>query len=224
MKYIVVFLMSLIGFSAYSQDVITTKKGEDIQAKVLEITLNEIKYKKFDNPNSPVYTLLKSDVLLIRYENGSKDIFNNETPITENKAGNGDNTPKNRITIIDKTHFLNGKRISGSEMKSILYQDQEARAIYKKSQGFRTGEIVCGVVGCLFATVGLVAVIADPQSNTWLYADAAAVGFLVPSFIFRGLANKQKAQAIEKYNSNQDKKVTINPIIGKNSIGVVVRF
>jgi hypothetical protein len=62
----------------FSQDVITKKTGEDIQAKILEVGQTEIKYKKFDNLNGPIFTMLKSDVLLVRYENGTKDIFNDE--------------------------------------------------------------------------------------------------------------------------------------------------
>jgi hypothetical protein len=65
-------------FNAYlclSQDVITKKSNEDIQAKVIEVTNAEVRYKKFDNQNGPTYTILKSDILIIRYENGTKDIF-----------------------------------------------------------------------------------------------------------------------------------------------------
>jgi hypothetical protein len=62
--------------NCFSQDIITKKTSEDIQAKIIEVTTTEIKYKKFDNQNGPTFTLLKSDVLMIRYENGSKDIFN----------------------------------------------------------------------------------------------------------------------------------------------------
>ena len=54
---------------------ITKKTSEDIQAKVTEVTTTEIKYKRFDNQSGPTFTILKSDVLMIRYENGSKDIF-----------------------------------------------------------------------------------------------------------------------------------------------------
>jgi hypothetical protein len=63
---------------SFSQDIITTKSGEDILAKILEIGHTEIKYKKFDNPGGPVYVLLKSDVLMIRYDNGTKEIFNQQ--------------------------------------------------------------------------------------------------------------------------------------------------
>lgn len=78
MKKIIFSALATICTSAncFSQDIITKKTSEDIQAKVIEITTTEIKYKKFDNQNGPTFTLLKSDVLMIRYENGSKDIFN----------------------------------------------------------------------------------------------------------------------------------------------------
>jgi hypothetical protein len=66
----------------FSQDVLTKKSGEDVKAKVLEVTSSEIKYKKFDNQSGPTFSILKSDVLMIRYENGSKDMFN-ETKKTE---------------------------------------------------------------------------------------------------------------------------------------------
>lgn len=62
-----------------AQDNIILKTGEEVKSKVLEITTTEIKYKKFDNQDGPAYTILKSDVFLIKYENGSKDIFNEST-------------------------------------------------------------------------------------------------------------------------------------------------
>ena len=58
-----------------AQDVITKRNGDDIEAKVLEVLDSEIKYKKFNFLDGPTYTEKKSEILLIRYENGSKDIF-----------------------------------------------------------------------------------------------------------------------------------------------------
>lgn len=62
--------------ACFSQDVITKKSGEDIQGKVLEVNQNDIKFKKADNPNGPTFSVSKSEILIIRYENGTKDIFN----------------------------------------------------------------------------------------------------------------------------------------------------
>jgi hypothetical protein len=58
-----------------AQDIITDKNGEDIMAKVIEVTQTEIKYKKYDNKDGPLCTIPKSDVLIIKYENGTKDVF-----------------------------------------------------------------------------------------------------------------------------------------------------
>jgi hypothetical protein len=74
---------------SFSQDIITTKAGEDILAKISEVGHTEIKYRKFDNPDGPMFTLLRSDVLMIRYENGTKDVFNDEPkPATVSPAPN----------------------------------------------------------------------------------------------------------------------------------------
>ena len=67
------FCISIV--SVFAQDVITMKNGENIQALIQEIGLSEIKYKKIENPNGPDYTLIKTDVLMIKYANGSTDVF-----------------------------------------------------------------------------------------------------------------------------------------------------
>lgn len=72
-----------ISITAYSQDVITQKSGEDIQAKILEVNQTEVKYKKFDNQNGPTFSILKSNILMVRYENGTKDIFNQTEDVKE---------------------------------------------------------------------------------------------------------------------------------------------
>ena len=59
-----------------AQDVITKKSGDDIKAKVLEVGTSEVKYRLFEEPNGATYTLKKSDILLITYESGRKEVFN----------------------------------------------------------------------------------------------------------------------------------------------------
>lgn len=59
----------------FSQDVIIKTNGDEIKSKILEVGQNEIKYKNFDYLNGPSYTISKSEIFMIRYENGSKDVF-----------------------------------------------------------------------------------------------------------------------------------------------------
>lgn len=70
-------LMLLCASSVLSaQDIITKRNGEDIKAKILEVNLNEIKYRKWDYLEGPIFSIAKHDVLIVRYENGTNDIFN----------------------------------------------------------------------------------------------------------------------------------------------------
>lgn len=76
----VTLLFIVIGASpVFAQDLITKKNGEDVKAKVLEVTPNEVKYKLFDEPNGVTYTAKKSELLMIRYESGRNEVFNQQS-------------------------------------------------------------------------------------------------------------------------------------------------
>jgi hypothetical protein len=73
---VMALFITLPCLSASGQDVIMKKTGEEIKGKVTEILDADIKYVKEDNPTGPVYSVKKSEVLLIIFANGKKEIFN----------------------------------------------------------------------------------------------------------------------------------------------------
>jgi hypothetical protein len=75
-KAFLVFSQVLIVTFCFAQDIITKVNGEEIKSKILEVSQNEIKYKVFDYQTGPSYTISKAEIFMIRYENGSKDVFN----------------------------------------------------------------------------------------------------------------------------------------------------
>ena len=117
----VLFLACFAVFASVcmAQDIIVTKDSKRINAKVTEVNEDNIKYKNFDNPDGPVYTLSKANILTIVYQNGLVETFEAESsnPVmpaqtvsvqsqkaaatkTNNMAGSGTNTetvfiPKN---------------------------------------------------------------------------------------------------------------------------------
>lgn len=78
-----IYLLFLIFCSIISnlsaQDLLTLKTGEDIQVKIFEINKTSVIYRRFDNLDGPIYTVDKNEVLIIRYANGTKDIFINNS-------------------------------------------------------------------------------------------------------------------------------------------------
>lgn len=89
-KTILAALISMLGLSgicfAQEGDIIVKRDGEKIHCKVLEIGLTEIKYRKRDNPDGPIYGIFKTDVQMIEYENGTKNIFDAEGKLVENNV------------------------------------------------------------------------------------------------------------------------------------------
>lgn len=57
-------------------DQIVLRSGDVIEAKVKEVGVSEIKYKKCDRPDGPDYTISKRDVLSIKYSTGDVERFN----------------------------------------------------------------------------------------------------------------------------------------------------
>lgn len=132
-----------------SQDIITTKTGEDILAKISEIGLTEIKYKKFDNLDGPMFTMLKSEILMIRYENGTNDVFKEE------QKSNAGWPPKY------------------SNLDLYAQGQQDAETYYQGYKGAGTGTLL---VSLLSPLVGLIPAIAcansKPKDRNLMYPDA----------------------------------------------------
>lgn len=59
-------------------DNIVLRNGDELSAKVIEVGTSEIKYKKCQNLNGPLYSISKKDVFMIKYANGTKDIMPEE--------------------------------------------------------------------------------------------------------------------------------------------------
>jgi hypothetical protein len=62
-------------------DTIVLSSGSVLLGKVEEIGQTEIKYRKCDNLNGPLISILKSDIRLIKYSNGTHDSIASDKPI-----------------------------------------------------------------------------------------------------------------------------------------------
>jgi hypothetical protein len=75
-KVLFVIATALLGcISLSAQDIITKKDGTDIEARIVEVSAKEVKYKKYSNPDGPLFTLRTSDIFRVRYENGETEVF-----------------------------------------------------------------------------------------------------------------------------------------------------
>jgi hypothetical protein len=88
MKQITFLIVLILLFSfSYSQDKIYRNNGKIVEAKILEIGSDEIKYKEFNNPDGPIYILETDKIKKIVFANGTSQKFEDNYKDPERYAG-----------------------------------------------------------------------------------------------------------------------------------------
>ena len=90
---LLLFALQTAGQKDTTFDTIVLQNGDELKVKVLEVGANEVKYKKSENMNGPSYALERSKIFLIKYANGSKDVFGTAKPSNTNPGNGQTNEP-----------------------------------------------------------------------------------------------------------------------------------
>ncbi|MDQ3100329.1 MAG: hypothetical protein M3R08_02995 [Bacteroidota bacterium] len=151
---IILSLLTLIGSligPAAAQDVITFRNGDEIQAKVTQVGLSEVKYHRYDNLDGPEYSASRSEVIMIAYANGTKDIFDDI-----------------EYYVPSPTEPVNTDLYARGELDATRYYE-----------GYRTASVSTLAVGLIFPLAGLVPAIAcsstPPKPHNLNYPDAMLI-------------------------------------------------
>lgn len=128
-------LLSVVLFTVvllHAQDIIITMDAQKIEAKIYEVSKTEIRYKKKNNMDGPMFVLPTSDISSIIYANGEVTVYNKveeaakpETPVETSTASTttattpATTTSQEMVTapqIIDEAvtiHLLTGVTMTG---------------------------------------------------------------------------------------------------------------
>jgi hypothetical protein len=91
-----ILLALLIYNSATGQDIIYRNDGTEIKSSVIEITIDVVKYKNFEQSDGPIRNVLISDVFMIIYKDGTREVF--KVKNEEEKKPVNEGTIKNKAT------------------------------------------------------------------------------------------------------------------------------
>jgi hypothetical protein len=107
-QFIFVFIFLLVGIcAAAAQDLIVLKDGNMIEAKVIEISPTEIRYKRSDNLDGPTIVIPADRVLSIKYKNGTQEIINAApAPAAAPEQKKTQPKPANTATAMDPDKFI----------------------------------------------------------------------------------------------------------------------
>jgi hypothetical protein len=168
----------------FAQDVITLKNGQEIQALVQKISEVDVEYKKFENPNGPNYLLRKSEIFMIKYANGSRDVF------TVFKADA--NRQNNFLSMSD-------------EQKALFLRDNHPELYQRFLEGLlrsKRGKNCIGV-GSVFSIAGAIGMIKGVRdNNTDIIGVSTVILVLGQGFVITGIPLRATGTGIKKSVQN----------------------
>ncbi len=56
-------------------DLIIKRSGEEVIAHIVEVMPDMVKYRRADNPQGPLFSTLTAEIFMVRYANGTKQVF-----------------------------------------------------------------------------------------------------------------------------------------------------
>lgn len=234
---LVIFLLGT-AFALKAQDVIITLQAERIDAKVLEVSKTEVRYKKLSNPDGPVFVLSTDEIASILYANGEAQTFMKEPPTKQ------EDLPKIAKPKLDEVLYRDGGRIVSN--KSFIYEPENLRNMLGKEAYdnylMAQSQYLSGQTMVLFGWVGLplgigLTYFGFKDGVAWTattgYLIIIASNILLPAgYVVRGIGAGRISRIAENYNAqgSLSMDMAVSPTLltadGKPApgIGITLRF
>lgn len=200
------FLLSMVGM-ATAQDVIVKTDNSTILSKVLEITNTEIKYKKWSNQDGPTYSIDRSEVTSINYQNGEVETF---TVAKNDQSGTYQQPPK--PSIIGHMNAggtwgylaINGYKLSDEQVRNLV-DEQNYQLYLKAKRESNIGAVLFGIGGASLFVAAITAVIDKSNGNNphyGLIGTGIGIGVVtIPMGLVLGMVSGNKTSKIaHEYN------------------------
>ena len=210
---LVAFIVMVTSYSCLGQDTLVTRNGQLILGNVMEVTTTEIKYKKMEVADGPVYTERKSSIAKIKYKNGYTDILpemKEETATVKKEVGNEDYRGEKLPLVPRGRKYLYGDNlISENQMHKMLLSlnNPEITKAVKSAKSAKAGQYM-GFGAIPFAMIGVLGIglssvedypeESDLRKAGYVFLGSAAV-FLGTSISFQVQRKNRNAKALRLY-------------------------
>lgn len=249
-KLYFLFVLVTMTQALLAQDIIVTKKSERIEAKIVEVSQKEVRYKKYTYQDGPTFIVGISDLAAIIFENGEVQSFLDES--TESNNSQAAVQPKIQSRLTDESKQYNStynyiikedkdlyrigsELLTESELAYRFKRDcQLAYQQYKSGERLKTAGWTCFAIGIGFdlgATIGKLSI------GPYYYADADLISFINGCYVIAGaleiaciptliVGYNRSKKAIETYNTSCAKKDVASLYVGLTSegFGLSIKF
>lgn len=126
--YLIAVTLLMGAGTVFAQDTIVLRNGDELRVKVKEVSDTELKYQMWNNQDGPMYTKKVTDIFMVKYKGGHREVYGNTQPQTtgtataqqqvQGVAGNPVNTGFMEHEKGDL--LLNGRKMSDAQIKDVL--------------------------------------------------------------------------------------------------------
>lgn len=171
-QYLFILFAMTFFVNGFAQDTIITRDGRSIIGHVLEISTTEVKYKKTEIADGPLYIETKSGVRQINYKNGFKDVFPElkpwQIPVTKIEQEEIINIKQKPLLVKRKGKYEYGdKRLGENQLYRLLLSvnDREINNQVKRAKRSRRLQYA-GFAAVPFAAFSMFALIVAGDVHT----------------------------------------------------------
>jgi len=224
--------LSVLSGSANAQDVLILKSGKEIKVKIVEEGTDIIKYREFDNPSGPLYSVTKANIASIKYEKGSKaaqdtNIRGPEKPIADIST---QDPQSGLLTVKRKSVYLNGVVQAPRSIRLIMEDQPEALRLYESGRKLCRLSNSCAFGVMITSFVFTQIVNKKETSEEKIRAGVPGLvidgGFIIAAIIMSATGKSKIRNSVTLYNSSVNKPVTYKLDLGlqENGIGIALKF
>ena len=240
---IFLFLLFGSGGKAAAQDLLILKSGKELKVNIIEETSVIVKYREFENPTGPLFSIGKDKVASIQYKKGSKEVQQNQAKEKENIVPGGKEATVQSSGFKPLTYRKmivseDGKPLSVRQVKTLMEEYPVALKKYetgkflgRASNGCAFGVIIVSFAGTLKAnsisTKNKTDKVVQKEKMDILVPALAVDGvLLITGIILASTGRHDIRSAITIYNSAAGKPVTykLNMGVQDHGVGLALRF
>lgn len=224
MKPILIFILCFVQLYLNAQDSIYMRIGDVVPAKILEIGIKEISYKRADLLDGPLYIISKNDIVKIKYVTGIvekydiiKDAPKKQQVVFVNPTYIPQDNNQIRSSLRRGIYQYQGHQLSDRNVlhmvidKNSIWKNHEIELNIIESKRNKTLQYVIGYTGAVVGGAGIYASLigASSSSNSNDGAIAAFAGIIaggvlvssqIVSFTYKLKRIKNADKVVELHN------------------------
>lgn len=244
-KYLLVLLCAIVWLSGCAQDIIVTTESERIEAKIIEVYENDVKYKKMNNPDGPIFVIYTSKIDSIIYQNGDVQTFDNTDTATSDNPAQQQGIGVFKVKNVEDIVFVPGQELTPNEEGGFYYGNveltktqyiqflklncQDAYKHYQSGEallwgGYLGGACVCGIgVGLMLGAL------TDMNKPVIITGSVLTTAGLIAAIPLCFIGERKKNEAHTIFNNqcapqNYSRKLQLNLGVTQNGLGLSLNF